>query len=456
MRKNYVLDTNILITTAGKAIRGFDDNIVTITYTTLEELDGLKSSPGETGYEAREAIRCINSIIDKPEIQKDHLDSSWYIPMENKGVLRIEQDGIDAELLPVGWDLKKPDNKIISTVLSISKRGKETVILVTNDISMKIKAESVGINTQVYLNEQVGTENEYTGRKDILLESEQSLGIIDKLYHENLINVQDIPEFQNITENQYLVIKNGQGSSALGFYKNNQIELVLQNNKIYGITGKNAAQRFALHALSAPAKQLPLVILKGPAGSGKTLLSMAVGLDKAYETKKEDGYSQVVIMRSNTLSDNDQGYLKGTLEDKMMPLLAPYFDNLEYLCRENIGSYKDAKIAINDILESGLLTIGCFAYIRGRSYNDTYLVVDEAQNITRNQAKTLVTRVGMNTKLIVMGDPNQIDNPKLDRKNNGLVYLSEIFKGSSLCAQVTFDESECVRSPLASEALSRL
>ena len=250
--------------------------------------------------------------------------------------------------------------------------------------------------------------------------------------------------------------------------KGDKLVLFKEPQPVYGVKPLNVAQKLALEALKAPVEEVPFVILKGPAGCGKTLLALAVGLSNSYDEKKSRIYDSVVITRSNTQADEELGFLPGDLEDKMDPLLGPFWDNLKYIFGNNSNENEKEKgkkgkaveedrqlvlEQIDYILETKVLEILALSYIRGRSFRNTFLIVDESQNLTRTQAKTIVTRMGKGSKLILLGDPEQIDTAKLTKTNNGLVYLSEAFKNSPLCAEVTFTRDECERSPLAEEAL---
>ena len=459
MIKTYVLDTNILMSSEGQAIFGFDDNKVILLPTVLEELDGLKEAPGETGYQARECLRKIKSLKEAGKENKETIITG--ITLENKGKLIAFTDSMDdlSHLnisLPDGWSLNKPDNRIIASVMMLLNKH-ENAILITNDGGMELKAEMANISVQNYLNDQIDVENEYTGRKEIYVGED----FITGLYSEKALSDDEI--CNDLQPNEFVTLKDALSRSALAWKKNNLIKLI-QNDKdeVFGVIPKNSAQRFALAALTAPQSEIPFVILKGPAGCGKTFLALAAALDKTYvdqrhkKNRDTDNYEKIVICRSNSLSDNDQGFLPGDLDAKMTPLLAPFFDNLEHLIGKDEEDKSQVKVIIEDLFEDGIIEMGCFAYIRGRSMANTFLIVDEAQNLTRGQAKTLLTRVAEGAKIIVMGDPEQIDNPKLDKKNNGLVYLSEGFKGSKLCAQVEFTKDESVRCPLVLEALERL
>lgn len=464
MHKQYVLDTNILIQQPN-SIFGFADNDVIITGTTLQELDHKKTAPGEVGYNTREAIRIIDSFRDKG----NYLEG---IKMHNGGKFVIDPDGIFQENLPQGYLLDMADNRIISSVLTRMKHYEEPVILITNDVSMRINAIVCGVEVQGYKNEEIQEDEKYTGRATFYLKDKE----IDKLYKEGKIELpkrfeeiydtvdlsQEEKKENVYVENEFLIVKSDQNpaqKTALGFYRNNKVHLIREEKlHAFGVTARNAAQKFALSALLAPPDKIPLVIMKGPAGCAKTFLSLAAGLEGTYDSKSESIYHKVMITRNNILSDADLGFLPGTLEEKMNPLIAPFMDNLEMLlrgkCKEEDSH--EIQMQMDDMITSGILEICSMAYMRGRSISNSFLIIDEAQNATVGQILEIITRAGHGTKIVICGDPDQIDNAKLDRINNGLVFAAEKMKGSSLCAQITFQNEESVRSPLALEAAQKL
>lgn len=446
--KQYVLDTNILIESPD-AIFGFDDNLVCITMKTLEELDGLKKVPGDTGFNARKAIRNINSLKDCYGNYEAGLE------MENGGTFKIIKKPVDFDPNSIqGLDTNKPDNEILLTFI-ISLSTDYDNILITNDVSMQVKAEFLGIKTQSYHNLRV-SETGYRGIKYFDIANWQT---IEELYKNgDHVGVETIPELkdEDFMENEYVCLKCG-NMKAYVVYKNKNLFIIDPKMlKPCNISAKNDSQKFALHALMAPSEEMPLVILKGPAGSAKTFLSLAAGVDQTYDDK----YGKIVITRANVLADKDIGYLKGSLEDKMNPLLAPFYDNLEVILRCFNGGEKELneqiQMQIEDMKESGILEIASLAYMRGRSLNGAFIIVDEVQNMSPLQVLTLVTRAGIGTKIVLCGDLDQIDAPNLDRENNALAYVSEKMKNSPLCAQITFNQDECVRSPLAWEAAAKL
>ncbi len=461
MQKIYVLDTNILIQTEGKAIYGFDDNIVVIPSVVLEELDNMKNAAGEKGYAVRASIKKIASIQNF----KEDLIKEDGAKLSNGGRLLIRSTSANTIgfTTPKEWDMSKPDNIILSVVKSLSIENTSRnlpVILVTNDISLQIKASVFGLHVQGYKNEQIENEETYSGRGVVTI----SADMMNKLYKDKRIKFKGncSPEEDSFSKKEWLTIANKyyivkcheNNSSALAYYKDKELHLIEKDNftNISGISPKNAGQTFAMHALMKNCDDLPFVILKGCAGSGKTMLALAAGLKQMAEER----YDKIIITRSNTLSDEDMGFLPGTLEDKMGPLLAPFYDNLKFLLKIQGEDDEQVSLLLDDMYRRGSIEIVSLAYVRGRSIPNAYIIVDESQNLTVVQAKTIASRLGLGSKLVMLGDPDQIDNGKLDKISNGLVYAAEKFIGSEICAQLTFSEGECIRSPLAMEAISRL
>lgn len=455
MVKAYILDTNILLDSP-RAIFGFDDNTVIITGTTLQELDSKKTAPGELGFNARETCRIIEKLRLKGDLTAG-------VPMDNGGVFKVILNAGQWHM-PSGYSEDKPDNQIINTVLDIKKNQGHMfnqVILVTNDTSMRINASvcaaACGFSDFVesYRNDHVSSAEMYTGKRELHVSKEA----IDYIYKNKMLPPEvifrgDIPE---PVENEFFILQSDQ-SSALAVYRNHELKLI--NTKTLHpchVQPKNASQTFALWALMQPVEEIPFVILKGPAGTAKTFLSLAAGIDQAYDVGSHKAYDSVLISRNNVMADADFGYLPGELEDKMNPLLAPFFDNLESLLRGKSGEDREnISIQIEDMMESGVIEICALAYMRGRSITNKFLIVDETQNATRSQIRDIITRAGAGCKIVICGDPEQIDAHNLDKLNNGLVFASEKMKGSPVCAQISFTEEESVRSELAKEAIKRL
>ena len=455
MVKAYILDTNILLDSP-RAIFGFDDNTVIITGTTLQELDSKKTAPGDLGFNARETCRIIEKLRLKGDLTAG-------VPMDNAGVFKVILNAGQWHM-PSGYSEDKPDNQIINTVLDIKKNQGHMfnqVILVTNDTSMRINASvcaaACGFSDFVesYRNDHVSSAEMYTGKRELQVSKEA----IDYIYKNKMLPPEaifrgDIPE---PVENEFFILQSDQ-SSALAVYRNHALKLIdTKTLHPCHVQPKNASQTFALWALMQPVEEIPFVILKGPAGTAKTFLSLAAGLDQTYDSKTHRSYDSVLISRNNVMADADFGYLPGELEDKMNPLLAPFFDNLESLLRGNSDEDRECiSRQIEDMIDSGVIEICALAYMRGRSITNKFLIVDETQNATRSQIRDIITRAGAGCKIVICGDPEQIDAHNLDKLNNGLVFASEKMKGSPVCAQISFTEEESVRSELAKEAIKRL
>lgn len=458
MKKTYVLDTNILMTSPN-ALFGFADNDVVITGTTLQELDAHKGDPGERGYNTRETVRLLESLRKQGSLIEGV--KTW-----DGGRIMLEPDMVDASVLPTGYNIEVPDNRIIATVLKMgqSEKYQMPVILVTNDLSMKINASACGALVEGYRNESIesSSNEQYSGKRFIDTVTDED---IDNLYAAGKEGVEAaFTGTDDLVENEYLIMK-GASKSAIGIHRNGRIYIVdAKSVPAYrDIKPRNASQRMLMHALNAPVDEIPLVIAKGPAGTGKTMLAIACGLAHTYNKlsrssgKYEDNdYDQILITRSNTISDNDLGFLPGDLEEKMSPLVAPFMDNMQTIFAGKEHDLATAKQQIDFVMERGFVRIEAVGYLRGRSISRSYLIVDEAQNLTVNQALEIVTRAGEGTKVVLLGDPNQIDARYLDKRNNGLVFTAEKMKGSPLCAQITFEEDEAQRSALCIEAAKRL
>lgn len=423
MKKLFLLDTSVLMRNS-KCFYVFEDNDVAISIATLEELDNLKNIPGDKGYSAREAIKEILKIKEA----KNELPGG--------GIFRIIEDSNTRHT--VGWD-NKTDNIIIYTAFYNS------AILVTADISMLIKADAIGCKTEIYYNEQASEESlSYPGHADIHLSPEY----ITEFYENGFTDLPNkelkINEFVNMYD-----VYTGKGV-GLGIFDGQNInKLKYQEIKPCGITPKNSMQRFALEALLAPAFEIPLVILKGPAGTAKTFLSIASGLHQVMETAE---YRKLLILRPNIKFDEDIGYLKGDEMDKIKPLIRPCMDNLEALLSNKKDTTEQALSRVEYVFQKGWVTAEALAYLRGRSIANTFILVDEAQNSTPQQMLGILTRAGLDSKIVIVGDPNQIDNPRVDRKNNGLCYAADKMLNNKLCAQLTFSVEDCIRSELAKAA----
>ncbi len=455
MVKIYVIDTNVLIQ-APYAIHCFDDNQVILPLAVIEELDNLKKSEGEKGANARKTIRVLEQLRQKGNLLEG-------VALKNGGILRVEKNFVHVEL-PHDLPEDKMDNRILKVCKGLEEKNPEQVVLVTKDLLLRIKAQMIGIRAEDFTTEQV-EEEQYTGRVEVyapeeLFEEFNKNGIpVESVYESDEHGNHYVPE---LIENEFVIIKADQSvrKTQLGRVENGYIKkLDYKKCNPYGVKPRNAGQYFLQEALMQPADKAPLVIVKGRAGTSKTFYSLAVGLEKLLNAPTGE-YRKILICRPNAQFDSDIGFLPGDEQEKISPLMRPIIDNLEQLIDSNEEErYKnEAELQgkIDEIFGRNLIQMEALNFIRGRSIVKTYLIIDEAQNMTPNQAKGIITRAGKDTKIILLGDPNQIDRNFLDERTNGLSYASEYMKGSPLCWQVSFTAEECERSILAMDAIKRL
>lgn len=458
LKKTYVLDTNVLLYSP-RAINSFGDNKVIIPEIVLEELDNLKKNKNDLGYNARQAARTLDRL-------REFGDLSSGVTIESGGTLKVELNHTNVEM-PKSWDCKKADNRIIQLCLGLKSQG-ESVCLITKDIFERIKADTMGIETEDFYEEAL-PENEplYTGRVELYARGAD----IDEFYKNKYIEVEDVIYFDQqkkgyytpeLNVNQFVMVKSFEDikKTILGRFDGERIvPLTSEKKYYYGVKPKNIGQRFMTEALALPCKDVPLVIIKGPAGTGKTLFSLAVGLNNISK-KSHKEYRRILICRPTVTLDEEIGFLPGSEQEKLLPYMRPVFDNLEILLHQNEEERYDDEtklsMSINDLFEKRIITTEAVAYLRGRSIVKNWVIIDEAQNLTPRQIKAIITRIGEGSKLILIGDPEQIDQPFLDWRSNGLCYAAEKMKGSKYCCQVTLFHKECERSQLALEAAKLL
>lgn len=455
MKKTYVLDTNVIIQNP-YSLEFFEDNKIVLPIVVLEELDKHKNDDGERGANCRQAIRFLESLRQKGNLFEG-------VNLDSGGSIRIEANFSNVSL-PDGFKPDLNDNRILKVCKGIAEMG-DSVILVTKDIIVRLKAQMTGIEAQDFTTEQAPKiEKQYTGRAEVFapdscMENFKKKGIsIENIYIiENNEKISVVPEY-----NQFFIIRSDQDSkkTLLGIF-NGQLIVPLKNLKSepFGVKPKNVGQKFLQEALMEDASVAPLVIVKGAAGTAKTFYSLAVGLEKTLEPDSCE-YRKILITRPNVQFDEEIGFLPGTEQEKIAPFLRPVIDNLEILVdrneKERYKNEKELRGKIDELFDRGTITAEAMNFIRGRSITKTYLIIDEAQNMTPRQVKGIITRVGKGTKVILLGDPNQIDNPLLDERTNGLSYASEKMKGSPLCYQITMMADECERSVLAYDAGTRM
>ena len=457
MVKIYVVDTNVMIQ-APYGLQCFEDNQVVLPVVVLEELDNLKKSEGEIGANVRTTIRMLEEL----RLQGDLLEG---VTLPGGGTLRVEKNYRDVAL-PSDLPETKSDNRILKVCLGLSQEKSEQVVLVTKDILLRIKAQIIGIKAEDFQTEQVlGHEAQYRGRISVYVSEDhfrdfKKKGVpVEVVYQvdENGKNV--VPQ---LYENEFVILQSDQSAkkTQLGRVEHGAIrKLEYRKVQPYGVSPRNAGQYFLQEALMQPAEKAPLVIVKGMAGTSKTFYSLAVGLEKMLNNPTGE-YRRIMICRPNAQFDEDIGFLPGDEQEKIGPLMRPIIDNLEQLIDSNEQSRYENEAELQDkveeVFERGIVQAEAMNFIRGRSIVKTYLIIDEAQNMTPNQMKGLITRAGKDTKIILLGDPNQIDRPFLDERTNGLSYAAEHMKGSPLCWQITLTAEECERSKLAADAITRM
>ncbi len=437
--RKVVVDTNVILFDA-LAIKKFLDADVHIPISVIEEVDRFKRDLGENGRNARQFSRFIDQLrAEGPLSQGVKLDNSKSTVYVNTD---FQVDGMPREL-----DATKADNRILATALALQKNYPDaSVELVTKDINLRIKADVFGVNAKDYEPERVDIEEMYEGHKEIEVDPE----VINNFYRDRLIPRDPNGPFGTMVANQYVIMRDSSNPnhSAIGRLSEKEggiVPLLSPTESIWGIHPRNVEQTFAMDCLLND--EILFVSLVGKAGTGKTLMALAAGL---YKTLDEGRFQRLLVSRPIFPMGRDIGYLPGDVEQKLNPWMQPIFDNVEFL----MGADKKAAGRAQELINQGMLNIEPLTYIRGRSIPNQYLIVDEAQNLTPHEIKTIVTRAGQGTKVVLTGDAYQIDNPYVDSATSGLTYSVERFKGQRISAHVTLSKGE--RSELAELAANIL
>jgi PhoH-like ATPase len=433
-KKIFVLDTSVILYDHN-SINSFEENDVAIPITVLEELDNFKKGNDTKNYQAREFIRTLDSLSE------NCLITDW-IKLEkpktgNFKVVMDQNSKLNAEKV---FEMKKADHRILNAALKLKEdHPDKIVVLVSKDINLRLKAKALNILAEDFRTGKIiDVESLYPGKSTI---SSVTKAAIDKLYEKGACTPEELG-IETPIPNHYFIFKNA-SQSVLAFY-NPITEMVehLEKKMAYRIKPRNAEQVFALHAILN--SHVKLVTLQGVAGTGKTLLALAGALEQRRM------YKQVYLARPIVpLSNKDIGFLPGDVDQKIGPYMEPLFDNLKFI-KSQFGDGDKEQKAIDDSLESEKLVISPLAYIRGRSLSNICFIVDEAQNLTPHEVKTIITRAGENTKVIFTGDVHQIDTPYLDAQSNGLSYLIDKIKHHPIYAHVKLEKGE--RSELANLA----
>ncbi|MBK7365462.1 MAG: PhoH family protein [Nitrosomonas sp.] len=434
IKKIYVLDTSVLLFDHN-AIKNFEENDVAIPITCLEELDRFKVGNDTKNFEAREVIRFLDKLSEDYGLEK-------WIPLgDEKGRLKIVMsdslNGIDAEEI---YGKGKNDHKIINAALTLANTHKSArVVLVTKDINLRLKAKAIGLPSEDYETGKVKNVKSISTGFPILEQMPSS--IINELARQGNIEEAGLLGAHKLA-NGYYILRNAT-DSLLARY--NQIQDTIERVEkayVYSIKPRNAEQAFAVDALLN--KDIKLVALQGVAGTGKTLLALASALEL------KNTYDQIILARPIIpLSNRDIGYLPGTAEDKISPFMQPLWDNLKFIKSQFRPTERKSKV-LDEMEESGKLAITALAFIRGRSLSNVMFIIDEAQNLTPHEIKTIITRAGEGTKIVFTGDIHQIDTPYLDEQSNGLTYIIDRLKGHPLFAHIRLEKGE--RSELANLA----
>ena len=436
-RKIFVLDTSAILFDH-KAIFNFKEHDVAIPITVLEEIDRFKKGNDVINFEAREFIRSIDKLSGSFSLQ------DW-IPLNGptKGKFRVlmneKHKNLDAQEI---FGEKKADHRIINAALSVQDENpSRRVVLVSKDVNLRLKAKSLKLLAEDYLTGKVKDINELYKGKSIIENIPKK--IIDAIYHDGFCQWRDIEKTMPSANHYYILKSKAEGASALAFFNpdSERIERV-SKEPVYGIRPRNAEQAFAIHAVLNP--NVLLTTILGVAGTGKTLLALA----SAMEQKTR--FMQIFLARPIVpLSNKDIGFLPGDIKSKINPYMEPLWDNLKFIQSQYKETDKEYQ-KINDMVEKEKLHITPLAYIRGRSLSNICFIIDEAQNLTPHEVKTIITRAGEGTKIIFTGDIFQIDTPYLDSHSNGLSTLIDKLKGQNLYAHIQLEKGE--RSELANIA----
>jgi PhoH-like ATPase len=438
MKKVFVLDTNVLLHDP-RAISAFEDNDVVIPIVVIEELDKFKKGIDEMGRNARQVSRILDEYRQKGKLSQG-------VKLDCGGELRVELNHQSPQHLPNELIATKADNRILATALNL-KHDNLPVILVTKDTNLRIKADAVGLRAEDYESDTITMDELYSGEMEIAVEP----GAIEEFYAKGEYRPADPKPHPN----QFVLLKNTANPSQTALARYNHQRQMLNpivnvKHGVWGVSARNKQQQFALDLLLND--DIRLVTLVGKAGTGKTLLALAAGLEKTIESR---AFQRLVVSRPVFPMGKDIGFLPGDIEEKLKPWMQPIRDNLDFLmgAQPTVGRAKGKK-DLQSLFDLGMIEVEPLTYIRGRSMPNQYLIVDEAQNLTPHEIKTIITRAGEGTKVVLTGDPYQIDNPYIDSESNGLTFVVERFKEEPIAGHITLVKGE--RSDLAELAATLL
>lgn len=427
--KNYVLDTNVLLHDA-RAIYAFADNNVIIPIYVIEEIDTFKKDQSELGRNARQIARLLDEYRSDGGLSKAQ-------PMDTGGTVRVALSRNPPK--NPSYDSRSMDQRILELALEVRDADRDRpTILVTKDVNMRVRGDALGLATVDFEPERISVEELYSGSRELTVRN----GLIDQFYTEGTLAPNELGDPPHA--NEYLLLKDESGKSALGRFDKVLDRLTgvkKLRDGVWGLRPRNKEQHFALDLLLDD--DIKLVTLVGKAGTGKTLLAIAAGLQKVTE---EQVFSKLLVSRPIFPLGRDIGYLPGDIEEKLNPWMQPIYDNLELLLGLNKTDKKDGR-SYAELVDLGFVEIEPLTYIRGRSLPNVFMIVDEAQNLTPHEVKTIITRAGEGTKIVLTGDPYQIDHPYLDSSNNGLTTVAERFKDQGIAGHIILTKGE--RSQLA-------
>ncbi|MGB6035984.1 MAG: PhoH family protein [Cryomorphaceae bacterium] len=434
-KKIFVLDTSVILYDSN-AIKNFEENDIAIPIQVLEELDNFKKGNETVNFEAREFIRFVD------EISKEKLINDW-VPLNGrttgnfKVILHSQTKGINSETV---FDDSKYDNKILDCALHLQEENPgKNVILVSKDICLRLKAKALNLQAEDYETGKVKDVKTIDKRHVQMDKADE--GLIDKLFAAGIGDPKKLKR-KKLYANQYFILKHQRKSALAYFNKEESMLERVTDQAAYGVHALNAEQNFAMHALMNPA--IKLVTIQGMAGTGKTLLALAAALEQRAN------YRQIFVARPVIpLSNRDLGYLPGDIKSKLDPYMQSLWDNLNFIKGQFKPSDRNYK-RIETMLETEKIAISPLAYIRGRSLVKIFFIIDEAQNLTPHEIKTIISRAGDDTKIVFTGDIHQIDTPYLDAQSNGLSYLIDKVKDHPIAAHITLAKGE--RSELANVA----
>lgn len=437
-KKNFVLDTNVILHDY-KCLRNFEENDVYIPIVVLEELDRFKKGNEQINFNAREFSRELDLIAD------DRLFTKGASLGEGRGKLFIIAGNEYPEAISDVFSERTPDHRILADTYVLTKKQKNTkTILVSKDINLRMKALSLGVLAEDYINDKVTNVNIFDKNYEVF--ENVSPEMIDQMYMNGGIPLEEFDFKSDVEPQDCFVMRSARSSILARYVPQSGMVVRVEKTRSFGIEPRNAEQAFAMNVLLD--KEVLLVALTGKSGTGKTLMALASAL------QQHESYKQILLARPIVaLSNRDLGYLPGDEQQKMAPYMQPLFDNLSVI--KNSFSYQGREVKLlEEMQKNGQLVIEALAYIRGRSLSETFFIVDEAQNLTPHEVKTIITRAGEGTKIVFTGDIQQIDSPYLDMHSNGLVYMIDRMRGQDIFAHINLLKGErSYLSELASNLL---